>query len=87
MASKKVTITLPAELVARSTELAKRAGLPLSTWLARAAEHQARIEDGLAAMREWEAEEGALTPEELAWADAEIARADAALLSTERAAG
>lgn len=87
MASKKVTITLSEELLKHSQQLAKRAGMPLSTWIARAAEHRARVEDGLAAMAEWEAEEGPITPEERAWARAEIARAEAELLGIEREAG
>jgi hypothetical protein len=87
MASKKVTITLSEELLKHSQELAKRAGIPVSTWIARAAEHQARIEAGRAALAEWEEEDGALTPDERAWARAEIARAEAELLGVEREAG
>ncbi|HEX5494813.1 MAG TPA: hypothetical protein VFX70_09600 [Mycobacteriales bacterium] len=43
---------------------AERADLTVSAWLARAAEHVAKIEDGLAAMAEWEAEYGPISPEE-----------------------
>jgi hypothetical protein len=87
MASKKITITISEELFKHSQESAKRAGVPLSTWIARAAEHQARIEDGRAALAEWEQEDGPLTPDERAWARAEIARAEAELLGVERQAG
>lgn len=36
---------------------------------ARALEDAAKIKAGLAAMKEWEAEHGAFTEEEIAWAD------------------
>ena len=77
MATKKITITLPEEHVDRAKELAMEAGLPLSTWIAQIVEHEARIQAGLAAMREWDAEEGPLTEEELAEAKAVWAKADA----------
>jgi cytosine/adenosine deaminase-related metal-dependent hydrolase len=74
--SKKITITLPEEDLEQVKELARQAGLPLSTWIAQTLEHEARIQAGLAEMREWETEYGALTDEELAWADAQIAAAE-----------
>lgn len=78
MATKKVTITLPEEVVERVAELAGEAGLPVSTYITRVAEHHIRVRDGLAAMKEWEAEHGAFTDEELAKADDIIAAALAA---------
>lgn len=81
MASKKVTITLPERVVEVIAERAAQADLPISTWMARAAEDRARIEDGLAAMWEWDLESGSASPKELAWADAELARADAETLA------
>lgn len=89
MASRKVTITISEELLKHSKELAKRAGMPLSTWIAGAAERRARIEDGLAAVAEIEREEGPITPEELAWARAKLAQIDAEALRSnpERRAG
>jgi hypothetical protein len=48
--------------------------LSLSAWLTRAAEKALAIEDGLAAVAEWQAEHGALTPAELAAADAVLNR-------------
>jgi hypothetical protein len=78
VATKKVTITLPEELLEEAKELAQDAGLPLSTWIADIVQHEIRIQAGLAAMREWEAEDGPLTEEELAAAEAELAKADAA---------
>jgi len=59
--------------------LAAAAGLPLSTYVTRVAEHHARIQDGLAAVREWEQENGAFTADEIAEADADIAAAKAAV--------
>ena len=47
--------------------------------MTRAAEHHARIQDGLAAVREWEQENGAFTADEIAEADADIAAAKAAV--------
>ena len=73
MATRKVTITIDEAVLATLRSLAEQAGLPLSTYVTRAAEHHARIQDGLAAMREWEQEHGAFTEDELAEADAAIA--------------
>jgi cytosine/adenosine deaminase-related metal-dependent hydrolase len=77
--TKKITITLPEEYLEQAKQLAEEAGLPLSTWIAQTVEHETRIQAGLAAMREWEAEHGAFTEEELAQAHAELAKADAEL--------
>jgi hypothetical protein len=79
MVTKKITITLPEESLDQAKRLADRAGLPLSTWITKVVEHKARIEAGLDAIREWEAEHGEFTEEELAWADSQIAAADAQL--------
>lgn len=87
MASRKVTVTLPEQLVERVKRLAAEAGEPVSGWLARAAEQQARVEDGMAALREWEALDGALDPRERARAAAELARADAETLGSYRQTG
>lgn len=58
VATKKLTITLPEEVLERISAMARAEGLPLSTYLTKLAEHRIRIEDGLAAMREWEEEDG-----------------------------
>ena len=59
------------EEVARAAATsAKREGVSLSAWLDRAAREALAIEDGLRAVAEWEARHGALTPAELATADA-----------------
>ena len=76
MATKKITITLPEEALARLREKARAAGLPLSTYVARVTEHHARIQEGLAEMAQWEEEHGPFSDEELAGMDVEIARAE-----------
>ncbi len=58
-------------------QFAKDAGMTTSAWVRRMVEHKLCNLVGLAAMREWEAENGPFTEEELAWADAQIAAADA----------
>ncbi|MGH8908825.1 MAG: hypothetical protein ACRD0K_20605 [Egibacteraceae bacterium] len=85
MATRKVTITLPEDILGRIRALAAEQGLPLSTYLTRVAEHHARVQDGLAGLREWEAEEGSLTVEERDRARAEIARADAIIARSREA--
>ena len=63
------------ERVARAAAAsAERQGLSLSAWLNRAAENALAIEDGLAAVAEWEAEHGSLTAEELSAADTVLDR-------------
>jgi hypothetical protein len=80
MASKKVTITLDESLVKAMTAAAQDAGVPLSRLIAGAAERELRLRVGRAAIREWQAEYGGFTPEELAAARAEMATADAEYL-------
>jgi len=76
MATRKVTITLPEEALERVSALARAEGLPLSTYLTRMAEHRIRIEDGLAAMREWEAEYGPPSADAQRWLEEQLARLD-----------
>jgi hypothetical protein len=78
VATKKVTITLPEETHAKASALAKKAGLPFSTWLAQTAEHEVRVQEGLEAMGEWEEEHGAFTDAEVTWAESQLSEADAA---------
>jgi hypothetical protein len=69
MAVKKLSVALD-DTVAREVALAAdRAGVSVSAWLNHAAENELAIEAGLDAVREWEAEHGELTAEELAAAD------------------
>ncbi|MBE1874249.1 hypothetical protein [Myceligenerans pegani] len=81
MASKKVTITLDEALVEALTAAAHEDGVPVSRVVSSAAERELRRRAGMAVVREWEAEHGAFTPEELAAARAELAEAEAAHLS------
>lgn len=86
VAVRKVTITIDEGVLATLRELAHEAGLPLSTYVTRAAEHHARIEDGRAAMREWEDEHGALTADEIVDAEKDIAEAEATGRGPQRSA-
>ena len=85
MSTRKVTITIDESVLATLRSLAEQAGLPLSTYVTRAAEHHARIQDGLAAVQEWEQEHGAFTDDEFAAADAAIADATGAARVPRRA--
>ncbi|MGH8907038.1 MAG: hypothetical protein ACRD0K_11090 [Egibacteraceae bacterium] len=85
MATQKVAITLPEEMLARLRALAREQGLPLSTYLAEVTHHHLRVEDGLAAMREWIADEGSPSPEAERWVDDQLARAEAAWRTVSRA--
>ena len=70
MAVKKLSVALD-ESVARGAALAaEHHGVSLSSWINAATERALVVEQGLAAVRAWEADHGELTSEELAWADA-----------------
>jgi post-segregation antitoxin (ccd killing protein) len=77
MASKKVTITLPEELVEALGSAAQDDGIPLSRLVAVAAENELRRRAGRQLVADWQAEHGSFTIEELAAARAEMAAADA----------
>ncbi|MFF0382517.1 hypothetical protein [Streptomyces sp. NPDC004286] len=81
MATKKVTVTLDEALVEALAGAAEEEGIPLSRLVAGAAERELRLRAGRAVIREWQAEHGAFTPEELAAARVELAAADAEYLS------
>jgi hypothetical protein len=70
MGVKKLSIALDERVAEAAAASAERHGLSLSAWLNRAAQNALALEDGLAAVAEWEAEHGPLTAEELAEADA-----------------
>jgi hypothetical protein len=70
MGVKKLSVALDERVAVAAAASAERHGLSLSAWLNRAAEKALAIEDGLAAVAEWEAEHGAFTAEEIAAADA-----------------
>ena len=69
MAVRKISVALSEEVAQGVADVAARRGVSLSSWLNAAAERALVVEAGLAGVREWEAEHGELTPEELAWAD------------------
>nr|MDT0662947.1 hypothetical protein [Micromonospora sp. DSM 115978] len=81
MAARKVTITLPDELVAALGVAAREDGVPLSRLLSNAAECELRRRAGRRLVADWQAEHGAFTAEELAAARAEMAAADAQAFS------
>ena len=70
MGVKKLSIALDERVAAAAAASAERHGLSLSAWVNRAAQNALALEDGLAAVAEWEAEHGAFTAEEIAAADA-----------------
>jgi hypothetical protein len=80
MATKKVTVTLPTELIALVNAAAAEAGVPVSRLVTSALERELRLRVGRAIVEEWEAEHGALTPAEIAEARAKMAAADAVAL-------
>jgi hypothetical protein len=59
--------TVHAQVVAAADE-----GLSVSAWMTEAARRALIVRDGLAAVAEWEAEHGALTPEEMAAARSNV---------------
>jgi len=70
MVVKKLSVALDESVAAGAASAAELHGVSLSAWINAAAERALVVEAGLAAVRSWEAEHGALTAEELAWADA-----------------
>ncbi|MGE0879757.1 MAG: hypothetical protein AB7L13_18265 [Acidimicrobiia bacterium] len=75
MAVKKLSIALDENVAERAREAAEEDGLSLSAWVSTTLDRALRIREGLAVVDEWEAEHGAFTAEELAWADEVVARA------------
>ena len=70
MAAQKLSIALEQPVAHAAKRSAERRGISLSAWLNEASRNALAIEDGLAAVAEWEAEHGALTAHQLAAADA-----------------
>ncbi len=70
MPVKKLSVALEESVAKAAASAAGRSGVSLSAWLNAAAERALIIETGLAEVRAWEAEHGALSDVELAWADA-----------------
>lgn len=71
----KKSVSLDASVAQRIQRAATQDGVSFSTWLTHAVERQLTIRDGLIAVAEWEAEHGALTPEERATARSQLASA------------
>lgn len=72
MAVKKLSVALDEDIATAAAAAAQAHGQSLSSWLNEAARSRLRIEQGLAAVREWEDEHGALTGEERAAAQATV---------------
>ena len=69
MTVKKLSVALEEAVAEAAASAAERHGVSLSAWLNAAAVRALVLEEGLAAVRAWEAEHGELTAQELAWAD------------------
>ena len=69
MTVRKLSIALDDTIADEVARAAERAGVSVSAWLNHAAGNELAIEAGLDAVREWEADHGQLTAEELAAAD------------------
>jgi hypothetical protein len=70
MPVRKLSVALDESVAQGAALAAERHGVSLSAWLNAAAVRALVVEEGLAAVRAWEADHGELTAEELAWADA-----------------
>jgi hypothetical protein len=75
MAVEKLSVALEEQVAQEAREAAGRRGISLSAWLNEASRNALAIEDGLAAVAEWEAEHGQLPSDALAAADAALDRA------------
>lgn len=75
MAVEKLSVSLPDVVAGRARRAAERAGMPLSTWLAEAAEAAADLAEARAAVDEYVARFGEPDPEELAEIRAKLAEA------------
>lgn len=65
----KRSLSFPSDVFEAVEEEARREGVPISAIVTEATRDWLLIRRGLRAVAEWEAEHGALTPEELAEAD------------------
>jgi hypothetical protein len=73
--SPKLAITVEPTVYAQVRAAAAQDGVSVSAWMTEAARHALVVRDGLAAVREWEAEHGALTEAELSSARDRVAAA------------
>ncbi len=72
MGVRNLSVALDEKVAAAASASAEQQGLILSAWLSHAAENALALEQGLAAVAEWEAEHGHLMVDELAAADAAL---------------
>ena len=63
--SPKLAITVDPDVYAEVVEAAAAEGVSVSAWMTAAARRALRVRSGLAAVAEWEADNGPLTSEEL----------------------
>jgi predicted transcriptional regulator len=78
MVTRKVTVTLPEDVVAALTAAAEADGVPVSRMVSRAVETELQQRLAREVIAEWQRENGAFTPEETARVDAAVAAADEA---------
>ena len=64
--SPKLAITVDPDVHDQVLDAARADGISVSAWMTNAARQALLVRDGLAAVAEWEAEQGALTAAELA---------------------
>jgi len=76
VATKKLSITLPADLAEDVERLARERGLAVSAWLTEAAQEAKRHHAALAAIADYQAEFGHFSEAELAAARADLASMD-----------
>jgi hypothetical protein len=74
MAVQKISVSLDERVLELAREAAEAEGKSLSAWLSDAAERATRIQAGLRAVAEFEAEHGAFTEDEIREADEALAR-------------
>jgi predicted transcriptional regulator len=87
VATKKLSITLPADLAEEVERLARERGLALSAWLIEATQEAKRHHAVLAAIADYEAESGRFTEAELADARKRLASMDKAAAAPQRRRG
>jgi hypothetical protein len=70
----KRSVSIDDRVAADVEAAANEDGMSFSAWLSAAAEHQLLVRAGLRGVREWEAEAGALTADEMAAGEALLVR-------------
>ena len=80
----KLAVTVDADVHAKVLVAAAAEGTSVSAWITNAARRALLVRDGLAAVAEWEAEHGALTPAEMEAARSRIERRETRRKRTRR---